>query len=84
MACGTPVLETPVGAIFELLGSFDKRLIFVGVGSIDMKNKLEEVIESPDKYSFAPETCRKFVEDNYSWEKVADEFEKVAMGVIKI
>ena len=45
-----------------------------------MKNNLEEFIERPDKYSIAPKDCRKFLEDNYSWEKV--DFEKVAMGLI--
>ncbi len=28
MACGTPVLGTPVGAILEVIGPFDERLIF--------------------------------------------------------
>ena len=49
---------------------------------MDIKNKLEEVLERPDKYAFDPQTCRKFVEDNYSWEKVAEDFEKVAIKLI--
>ena len=81
MASGTPVLGTPVGAIPEVIGQFDKRLIFDGTGSSDIQKKLEEVIEQPDRYNFSREKCRRFIEENYSWKKVADDFEKVAMGL---
>ncbi|MFC1495120.1 glycosyltransferase family 4 protein [Thermodesulfobacteriota bacterium] len=82
MACGTPVIGTPVGAIPELIGTFDKRLLTNGTGSYDIKEKLEEIVNNPDEYLFESQTCRKFVEDNYSWEKVADEFEKAALDLV--
>jgi len=77
MASGTPVLATPVGGIPEVIRPFDKRLIFDGTGWQDMRNKLEEVIEKPDRFRFAPQNCRSFVEKNFSWKKVADAFERV-------
>ena len=83
MASGTPVIGTPVGAIPEVIGSFDSRLIFDGTSWEDLKKKMEEVIEQPDRYYFAPETCRRFVEENYSWKMVAEDFEKVAIGLTK-
>ena len=76
MASGTPVLGTPVGAIPEVIGSFDQKLIFDGTSWQDMKNKLEEVIERPDRFRFSPQACRAFVEENFSWKKVADTFEQ--------
>lgn len=82
MACGTPVIGTPVGAIPELIGAFDKRLLTKGTTSGDIKDKLEEVITNYESYYYNPEDCRKFVVDNYSWKKMADDFEKVALELI--
>jgi glycosyltransferase involved in cell wall biosynthesis len=79
MASGTPVLGTPVGAIPEVIGLFDNRLIFDGTGWQDMKKKLEEVIERPDKYHFDQMGCREFVEKNFTWRIVADTFEREVM-----
>ncbi|NTV56913.1 MAG: glycosyltransferase family 4 protein [Deltaproteobacteria bacterium] len=83
MACGTPVLGTPIGAIPETVGLFDKNLLFEGVRSEDLKTKLEDVINRPEKYRFDPQICRKFVEERYSWEKMADAFEREVMRLIK-
>ena len=41
------------------------------------------VIEKPDQYKYDPKQCRKFVEKNYSWKKMADEFEKEALELVK-
>jgi glycosyltransferase involved in cell wall biosynthesis len=82
MACGTPVLGTPVGAIPEILNRFDNRLVFDGTGWNEMKTKLEQIIETPAQYEFDPRDCRHFVEQNYSWKKMAEAFEKVALELI--
>jgi glycosyltransferase involved in cell wall biosynthesis len=83
MACGTPVIGTPVGAIPELIGLFDEKLLFRGTGWKDIKDKLEQVIADPDRYRYEPETCRRFVEEGFSWRKAAEEFEKEAMGLVR-
>lgn len=83
MACGTPVIGTPVGAIPELIELFDKKLLFKGTGSKDIKERLEQVIVNPDKYRYEPYKCRGFVADSFSWTKAADDFEKEAMRLIK-
>ena len=66
----------------EIIGQFDRRLLFKGIGHADLKEKMEEVIEQPDKYHFDPGECRTFVEDNFSWKRVVDDFEAVAMELI--
>jgi glycosyltransferase involved in cell wall biosynthesis len=83
MASGTPVLGTPVGGIPELIGAFNKRLIFGGTGWQDMRNKLEEIIERPDSYRFDPQDCRDFVEESFSWKKVADDFEEEVVKLVE-
>ena len=76
MACGTPVLGTPIGAIPDVIGAFNRKLVFHGTEWRDLKEKMEELPEKPDDYNFNPEECRRYVENNYSWKKVGDVFEK--------
>jgi glycosyltransferase involved in cell wall biosynthesis len=82
MACGTPVLATPIGAIPETVGLFDRRLLFRSSRSRDIQTKLEDVIQRPDAYRFDPQACRKFVEERFSWEKMADAFEREVMILV--
>ena len=78
MACGTPVLATPVGANIELLGKFDNSFLFKGIES---NNITEGIINFIPKYlnqkDIIRKKCREFVEKNYSWDKYADEVEKI-------
>jgi glycosyltransferase involved in cell wall biosynthesis len=83
MACGTPVLGTPIGAIPETVGSFAKNLLFEGTDHENIRGKLEDVINHPDRYRFDPQICRKFVEERYSWVKMAEAFEREIRGLIE-
>jgi glycosyltransferase involved in cell wall biosynthesis len=83
MASGTPVLGTPVGGIPETLDKFDRRLIFEGTGWQEIRAKLEQTVEHPETFHFSPSECRKFVEDNFSWEKMADAFEEEMLKLVQ-
>jgi glycosyltransferase involved in cell wall biosynthesis len=83
MACGTPVIGTPAGAIPEIIGAFDPRLLTKGTSSEDLKSRLEEIIKNRQDYRFTAPKCRKFVEENYSWKKMANNFQKTALKIIK-
>ena len=82
MSCGTPVIGTPVGAISEVIAPFSKRLLFKGADSTSLKDKLEEIIQGADRYSFAKPDCRRYIEDNFSWGRVADRFEELSLSLI--
>jgi glycosyltransferase involved in cell wall biosynthesis len=84
LACGTPVLGTPIGAIPETVGSFAKNLLFEGTHHEDIRRKLEDVINRPDDYRFDPQGCRNFVEERYSWEKMAEAFEREVIALCEV
>ena len=84
MASGTPVLGTPIGGIPEVIGPFDRELLFNGIGWQQIKSKIEDVISNTTWRSrWAPQACRDYVEENYSWRLVANTFEQVAKSLIK-
>lgn len=83
MASGTPVLGTPVGAIPETIRLFDRKLLFEGARPEDLRTKLEDVVQCPEKYRFDPESCRKFVEERYSWRKMAVAFEEEMIKLVE-
>ena len=82
MASGTPVLGTPVGAIPETISLFNRNLLFEGTRHEDMRTKLEDVVQHPEKYRFDAESCRRFVEERYSWEKMAAAFEEEMIKLV--
>lgn len=83
MACGTPVLATPVGGTVEILEKFDKSFLFRGTSPEDIANGIEEFFDQRVKYSDLREKCRKFVEENYSWDKFTDGVERVFYEIRK-
>ena len=73
MACGTPVLGTPVGAAPEILGRLDRRLIFKDALPEAMAEGIAENIawffKSPNRYRDLRRRCRDYAVANYSWER---------------
>lgn len=82
LACGTPVLGTPVGAIPELLDPLANHFIMEGNEWFCILKKLEEVISQPEKYRLDPQTCRNHVQSRYSRIHMSDAFESLALDVM--
>jgi glycosyltransferase involved in cell wall biosynthesis len=87
LACGTPVLGTPVGGTKEILGKFDPSFLFK---DITPEALTELIIEKyryykarPDAYKQLSQRCRDFVEKNYDWEKNIKEIEALFSNLIK-
>src|SRR5215475_14192615 len=85
LACGTPVLGTPVGATPEILRALCPSLVFRGTTPEVMAEDLERVLAAkerdPDAYARLRAACRAHVERHYTWERAADELED-ALGCV--
>lgn len=81
LACGVPALGTPIGGTPEILGKFDPSFLFSNTSPDAMATlilKKHQIIkENPKEWRDLSRSCRKFVEDHYSWEKNVDAFEAI-------
>jgi len=84
LACGTPVLATPVAANLEVLGGFKKEMLLKGASGAEIAEGVLNFFEK-DKRGLAElrAECREFVEANYSWEKYAGMMETVLYEISK-
>lgn len=87
MACGTPVLGTPVGGTKEILGKFNSTFLFKDTSPGSMAGLILEEYnhykDKPDEYKQLSQKCREFIEKNYSWEKNISETEALFASLIK-
>lgn len=76
LACGTPVLATPVAATPEILTALAPAML---LRDASPRGIAEGVLEFIPRYAVEKDAirlaCRAFVEKNYSWEKYAAEVE---------
>jgi len=81
LACGTPVLGTPIGGTKEILGQFDPGYLFRETGPDAIASliieKCRQFREGPDIWDSISSQCRSFVENNYSWQRNVDATEKI-------
>jgi len=81
MACGTPVLATPIGGTIEILSAFDQSFLFKDTCAQSMADLILEKFTTyknkPDEYKQLTVEVRKFVEKNYSWTNNAGDVESL-------
>jgi glycosyltransferase involved in cell wall biosynthesis len=72
LACGVPVAGTPVGGTKEILGRFDPGFLFRDASPAAMADL---ILKCYDKITMRPMewvqlglNCRRFVEENFSWD----------------
>ncbi|AFZ26774.1 glycosyltransferase [Cylindrospermum stagnale PCC 7417] len=79
LACGTPVLCTPVGGMPEILQGFSPDLITDSITAASIAEKLEqallEKIAIPSRAD-----CRQYTTTNYDWTKIALEIRQVLLA----
>jgi glycosyltransferase involved in cell wall biosynthesis len=70
LACGTPVVGTPVGAIPEVLRPLDPGLLFAGTGPAEMAGWFCRRLPTLLGNGTLREQCRTFAARHYAWESI--------------
>ncbi|ALF54235.1 group 1 glycosyl transferase [Nostoc piscinale CENA21] len=79
LACGTPVLCTPVGGMPEILRQFSPDLITSSIEVYDIAEKLKNIllgeIQLPSR-----QTCRDYAVTNYDWSLIAQKVRDIILA----
>ena len=76
MACGTPVLATPVGAIPDVIIDGKTGFIMENNSPECIAENVVRALNSPDLERIA-EDGRRFVEENFSFEKTVENWKRI-------
>jgi len=82
MACGTPVVATPVGAIPELLCRVTPELLCKDASDAAIADGICLALSDPDGLARAGLRCRDFVVRNFSWDVRGPEMEAVLLETV--
>ena len=85
MALGLPVVSTNVGGIPELMRDNETGFLVEKGNAEELIEKLSLLINDEQKRKIMGEAGRKFVEENFSWDKIAKQFLDILNhhGIIK-
>jgi glycogen synthase len=76
MACGKPVLATPLSAARELLVGEENGVVFRDLGP-GFLEEMKRLLGDEERCARLGEAARSFVEKNYNWDRTIEELEAV-------
>jgi len=82
MACGTPVVATPL-AVSALTEAIHDRDLMVAQEPVEFAGKVTQLLEDACLRQVMGESGRLFVERFYSWDRIIAQLEEVYHGVIE-
>ena len=82
LACGTPVLGTPVGATPEILRRLDARLVLPGTTPEALAEGVTAFLGGDWRAGLTPERLHRFVQDNYTWDAHVQAVEQIYQEMI--
>lgn len=83
LACGTPVVGTPVGATPEILKPLDPRLLTSGTRPDELAEGIIRFLEGDWRHELTPERLHDYVRQRYTWEHHAQGMMRVYEEVMK-
>jgi glycosyltransferase involved in cell wall biosynthesis/SAM-dependent methyltransferase len=85
LACGTPVLGTPIGATPEILGPLCASLVFDGTSAEALAEGLGRFLadktRDPESYERLRSACRAHCERHYAWARATTDLERALRHV---
>ena len=82
LACGLPVVGTPVGATPEILGGLDERLVTRGTNREALAHTILRYLQEDWAVTLTPERLHRFVSENYTWERHVAAVESLYVSLI--
>jgi glycosyltransferase involved in cell wall biosynthesis len=82
LACGTPVLGTPIGATPEILRPLAPQLVLAGPEPAAIRRGVQVLLEwlsDDDAAAALRARCRRYVEARYDWETAIDALEELLL-----
>ena len=76
MACGLPVIGTPVGGTVEILQELDANCLFPNATAEGMARRLETYLNDPEPFHALGLRCREQAVAEYDWGHVTDRIEE--------
>jgi glycosyltransferase involved in cell wall biosynthesis len=76
LACGTPVLSTPVGGMPEVLRPLDPNLVTASPSADSIATRILDFLQARLPLPDRP-TCRHYAVQNYDWQIIAPRVQKV-------
>jgi glycosyltransferase involved in cell wall biosynthesis len=77
MACGTPVLATPVGAIKDIIKESETGFLLKSDDPIHIAERIIELLNNPELLEEVSIKAYNYVRENFSFEKTLDAWRKI-------